>query len=194
MKTGWPEYRLPSPQTVSRDVKHVFARVHKQIAKMLRVSILPWLLHIFWDSLQEHNGAISFATDAWTSPNSRGFVAITTHFEHKGDPVSLLLDIVEVGWSHSGLNLLLGNDRWQVPRTHTKATLFPLTIATAPRRRNRQGKKRDWAYPNLKPSSHRLGSSKLASNTHNKQNLEANHLTCFDAPPRRRVGSQVLVI
>jgi hypothetical protein len=39
IKTGRPEYRPPSPQTVSRDVKHVFARVRKCIAKMLKVSI-----------------------------------------------------------------------------------------------------------------------------------------------------------
>jgi hypothetical protein len=37
MKTGRPDYRLPSPQTVSRDVKHVFANVRKRIAKMLKV-------------------------------------------------------------------------------------------------------------------------------------------------------------
>ena len=37
MKTGRPEYRLPSPQTVSRDVKHVFVNVCKRIAKMLQV-------------------------------------------------------------------------------------------------------------------------------------------------------------
>jgi len=43
--------------------------------------------------------------DAWTSPNSRAFVAITAHFKHNGDPVSLLLDIVEVAWSHLGFNL-----------------------------------------------------------------------------------------
>jgi len=30
---------------------------------------------------------------------------VTAHFEHKGAPVSLLLDIVEVGRSHSGVNL-----------------------------------------------------------------------------------------
>ena len=30
---------------------------------------------------------------------------MTAHFEHKGAPVSLLLDIVEVGRSHSGVNL-----------------------------------------------------------------------------------------
>ena len=37
MKTGRPEYHIPSPQTVSRDVKKVFARVRKRIASMLQV-------------------------------------------------------------------------------------------------------------------------------------------------------------
>lgn len=38
MKTGRPEYYIPSRSTVSRDVKQVFANVRKRIAKMLRVS------------------------------------------------------------------------------------------------------------------------------------------------------------
>jgi len=33
------------------------------------------------------------------------FVAITVHFEDKGVPISMLLDIVEVACSHSRLNL-----------------------------------------------------------------------------------------
>lgn len=37
MKTGRPEYRIPSAQTVSRDVRHVFKRVRQRIAKMLKV-------------------------------------------------------------------------------------------------------------------------------------------------------------
>ena len=32
-------------------------------------------------------------------------MAVTVHFEEKGVPVSMLLDIVEVAKSHSGLNL-----------------------------------------------------------------------------------------
>jgi hypothetical protein len=32
-------------------------------------------------------------------------VAITVHLEHQGEPVSLLLDIVEVAKSHTGVNL-----------------------------------------------------------------------------------------
>jgi hypothetical protein len=48
---------------------------------------------------------LSFATDAWTSPNQRAYVAITVHLEHKGEPISMLLDIVEVAQSHTGVNL-----------------------------------------------------------------------------------------
>ena len=38
MKTGRPEYYLPHPKTVSRDVRLVFANARKRIAKMLQVS------------------------------------------------------------------------------------------------------------------------------------------------------------
>ena len=48
---------------------------------------------------------MSYATDAWTSPNHKAYVAISVHFEKDGVPVSMLLDIVEVARSHSGLNL-----------------------------------------------------------------------------------------
>lgn len=37
MKTGRPHYQIPSPETVSRDVKNVFVHVRKRIAKMLKV-------------------------------------------------------------------------------------------------------------------------------------------------------------
>jgi hypothetical protein len=38
MKTGRPGYYIPSPKTVSRDVKEVFAKTRVRIAKLLRVS------------------------------------------------------------------------------------------------------------------------------------------------------------
>lgn len=37
MKTGRPEYHIPSMHTVSRDVKRVFVKVRKRIAMMLQV-------------------------------------------------------------------------------------------------------------------------------------------------------------
>lgn len=48
---------------------------------------------------------MNFATDAWTSPNQRAYVAITVHLEHDGQPIAMLLDIVEVAKSHTGVNL-----------------------------------------------------------------------------------------
>lgn len=44
MKTGQPEYYIPSPSTISRDVKLVFARTRQCIAKMLQVRMVLVLL------------------------------------------------------------------------------------------------------------------------------------------------------
>ena len=54
---------------------------------------------------KNYDSRLSFATDAWTSPNQRSFVAITVHLEHNGEPLSMLLDIFEVAMSHMGENL-----------------------------------------------------------------------------------------
>jgi hypothetical protein len=40
MKTGRLGYYIPSPVTISRDVKKVFANARKRIAKMLQVSVI----------------------------------------------------------------------------------------------------------------------------------------------------------
>jgi hypothetical protein len=39
MKTGRPTYKIPSRRTVGRDVKHVFKKTRKRIAKMLQVRV-----------------------------------------------------------------------------------------------------------------------------------------------------------
>jgi hypothetical protein len=80
MKMGWPEYYLPSPPTVSCDVKLVFTKVRQCVAQML----------------QKYDGELNFAMDAWTAPNHKAFVAISVHLEHKGEPLAMLLDIIEV--------------------------------------------------------------------------------------------------
>ncbi|KAI0349627.1 hypothetical protein OH77DRAFT_1370723, partial [Trametes cingulata] len=87
--TGRQGYYIPSPSTVSRDANMVFARTREHIARML----------------QEYEGRLSFATDTWTSPNHHSFIAITAHLEVEGQPMRLLLDLVEVTKSHTGLNL-----------------------------------------------------------------------------------------
>jgi len=57
------------------------------------------------EKLQDYEEALSYATDAWTSPNHKVYVAVSIHFEQDGVAVSMLLDIIEVACSHSGLNL-----------------------------------------------------------------------------------------
>ena len=48
---------------------------------------------------------LNFATDTWTSPNHKAYMAFTVHFTHEGAPVLMLLNLVEVAKSHSGENL-----------------------------------------------------------------------------------------
>lgn len=54
---------------------------------------------------QDYEGKLSFATDAWTSPNHKSFVAVTVHFEKNGAPIAMLLDLVQVAKSHTGVAL-----------------------------------------------------------------------------------------
>jgi hypothetical protein len=98
MKTGRPGYIIPSPSTVSRDVRMVFARTRQRIARVLQVSEpFQWTeLKRGLTGVKEYHGELSFATDAWTSPNHRAFVAITVHLEQDGKPLCMVLDIVEV--------------------------------------------------------------------------------------------------
>ncbi|OBZ79948.1 putative AC transposase [Grifola frondosa] len=84
-----PQHYIPSPSTVSRDVRLVFVRARSRIAKML----------------QTYEGQLSYGTDAWTAPNHRPFVGFTVHLERAGQPFGFPLDIVEVASSHSGEGL-----------------------------------------------------------------------------------------
>jgi hypothetical protein len=62
---------------------------------------------------QEYDGQLNFATDAWTSPNHKAFVAVSVHLEHKGEPLAMILDMVEVAEArkyHTHLGILLISD------------------------------------------------------------------------------------
>jgi hypothetical protein len=54
---------------------------------------------------QKYDGRLNFATDAWMSPNLKAYMAIMVHFKHEGQPMAILLDVIEVPRSHSGVNL-----------------------------------------------------------------------------------------
>ncbi|TFY69695.1 hypothetical protein EVJ58_g269 [Rhodofomes roseus] len=89
MKMGHPEYRLPLPTTVGRNICKVYEHMAGHVAQMLK----------------DYNSDLNFTTDTWTLPNGKAMVAFTVHFKYKGAPMSLVLDVLEVTVSHSGLNL-----------------------------------------------------------------------------------------
>jgi hypothetical protein len=89
LTSGCPHIKVPTPNTVRHDVKAAYAKCHGRIMKLLH----------------DHPGHIHIATDSWTSTNHHAFVAWTMHLEHDGCMLALLLDIVEVPESHTGVAL-----------------------------------------------------------------------------------------
>ncbi|KAF7372915.1 Dimer-Tnp-hAT domain-containing protein [Mycena sanguinolenta] len=86
---GRPEFSLPGRRTVARDLSVAFGIGRAFVEKLLR----------------EHEGRLNFATDAWTSPNHRAFLAWTVHLHHEGRLLSFPLDVYEVPESHTGRTL-----------------------------------------------------------------------------------------
>lgn len=109
MKTGpgRSDFYLPSASTVGRDVRTLFVATRKRIALKLQVSTTVTLKGCitYLPQIKNYPGSLSFATDAWTSPNDRPFVTFTVHLELNQVPTSILLDIVELLDSHTGQNL-----------------------------------------------------------------------------------------
>lgn len=108
MKTGRPGYYVPSPSTVARDVKVVFARTRTRVARFLRVSFVA--MHSMGICClplckQRYPGRLNFATDAWSSPNHRAFVAFLCFLEHQSTLFVIVLDMRELPIAHTGANL-----------------------------------------------------------------------------------------
>ncbi|KAH9923721.1 uncharacterized protein BXZ73DRAFT_50916, partial [Epithele typhae] len=85
LKTGRPNYQVPSASTVARDVKAVFAGSRATVRKLL------------WN----YPGRLSFSTDCWTAPNGRPYMAVVVYFIHKTKPISMLLDVIEITEVHT---------------------------------------------------------------------------------------------
>jgi hypothetical protein len=56
--------------------------------------------------LREYDGRLNFATDAWSSPSHKAFIALSVHLEHDRKPIAMILDIVEVVEVKFDLDLL----------------------------------------------------------------------------------------
>lgn len=78
--------------------------------------------------MQEYEGNLNFATDAWTSPNHKAFVAVSVHLKYKGKPLCIILDVVEVATVN---DLLLSLSYVLTP----KSSHIPVTILLLPLRK-----------------------------------------------------------
>ncbi|HEX4019504.1 MAG TPA: hypothetical protein VHX63_00025 [Acidobacteriaceae bacterium] len=96
MTAGRPNATVPSVSTVIRDINASFAKSREKIGKLLKVSAKSVKSSAHLTYYKEYPGRLHFATDAWTSPNHRAFVAWTVHLQHEGKMLAFLLDIVEV--------------------------------------------------------------------------------------------------
>jgi hypothetical protein len=105
MKTGRPGYLLPSPTTLARDVHVVYDNAKQRISTFLQVSYFLGFKQGINLLAQEYDGRLSLATDCWTSPNHKAFLALTVHFIMNATATSLILDVVELPVSHTGENL-----------------------------------------------------------------------------------------
>ncbi|CAB5307411.1 unnamed protein product [Rhizophagus irregularis] len=85
-----PLTRIPTADTVKNDILKIFKNYQTKIQNLL----------------QNVSGKISFALDAWTSPNILGFLGITCHYIDANWKLrDILLDFIYLEGSHSGENL-----------------------------------------------------------------------------------------
>lgn len=88
-KTAYPNLVVPSPNTVRRDIKAIYAKCRERVSTLL----------------QNYPGRIHLGTDAWTSTNYHALVAWTVHLVYEDRMMAFLLDIEELAESHTGLAL-----------------------------------------------------------------------------------------
>ncbi|KAE9392697.1 hypothetical protein BT96DRAFT_748908, partial [Gymnopus androsaceus JB14] len=84
-REGQPDRYVPSKETISRDVKHLYTRTKEKLAL----------------ELQAHDSELAIAIDCWTSPNHRAWMSITISRTRKGkdgkeELVTHLLDFIEL--------------------------------------------------------------------------------------------------
>ncbi|KAF8999056.1 hypothetical protein BDZ89DRAFT_969589, partial [Hymenopellis radicata] len=92
-KTGRPDYYIPHPTTVSRDVKQIYAITRGGAINK---------------TLQEYEGDLSFSYDTWTSPNHIPYGALCVdRLAEDGTIESFLLDFIDLPKRHTGLNMAL---------------------------------------------------------------------------------------
>jgi hypothetical protein len=105
-KTGRPHFYLPDETTIAKDVKFLYSWSERQLAEELQVNLLintPCINLI--SRTQSYQGFLAYQLDCWTSPNHRAYMNVFVTWIRNGEPITTILDFIELPKSHSGQNM-----------------------------------------------------------------------------------------
>jgi hypothetical protein len=89
--------KVPSANTVSRDVREVHRLSKANVIALLAVSIFYMPIIVFKTNvlfLQTHKGCFHIAFDGWTSPNVISYLGVVVTYAHNGGIRSFILDFI----------------------------------------------------------------------------------------------------
>ncbi len=105
-KMEQPHFYLPDKTTIAKDVKFLYSWSERQLAKELQVNLLintPCIDLI--SCTQSYQGFLAYQLDCWTSPNHHAYMNIFVTWIRNGEPITTILDFIELPKSHSGQNM-----------------------------------------------------------------------------------------
>lgn len=86
LKMLFAKVDIPSPSTVSRDVKEAFTIAKKNVGSIL----------------QSYSGKLHIGVDGWTSPNVFSFLGVVVYMVKEGKIRSHILDFIKLSKGHTG--------------------------------------------------------------------------------------------
>jgi hypothetical protein len=105
-KTGQPHFYLPDRTTVTKDVKFLYGWSECQLAEELQViDSITYLLINPKSFRQNYRGLLAYQLDCWTSLNHCAFMNMLVMWIQDGEPVTALLNFIELAKSHLGHNM-----------------------------------------------------------------------------------------
>ena len=104
-KTGRPHFYLPDETTVAKDVKFFYGWAERQLAEELQVNFLNDIPCVLTSLPKNYEGFLAYQLDCWTSPNHRAFMNVFVTWIRNGNPVTMILNFIELPKSHTGRNM-----------------------------------------------------------------------------------------
>ena len=85
--------QIPRADTISHDVREIFAISQNSVKKLLQVGFVLLAVHKLI-VCQAHPGKVHIAVDGWTLPNIYSFLGITVHFVKDSKMHNVILDFI----------------------------------------------------------------------------------------------------